>query len=251
MDNQQLFGLDDLVRDPKFNLINNIQITNTDDDNRHDYLDPQLSDSPYTHATFNLNYYDSTELAKRFSKDSCISLLSINVQSLPAKFEALKEFVTELIQTKCQPDIICLQETWTVLDEKFFPLQGYQPLIFKNRYLGRGGGIYVKVGLIFKILPDKSTFIDKLYASLFIEIISPKGKKITLGNIYRPNSKYSDLTQQEQFSQFNEILLTVLSTSHPGRETIIVGDFNLDLLKPTHRLMPAWTPYLYSVSYRH
>jgi hypothetical protein len=152
MDSQQQFRLDDLVRDPKYNFINNFQNSNKDDDNRHDYLNTQLADSPYTQATFNTNYFDSTDFANRFSKDSRISILSLNVQSLPAKYEALNEFVTELIQAKCQPDIICLQETWNVLDAKFFPLEGYQPLVFKSRSSSQGGGvgIYIKVGLIFK-----------------------------------------------------------------------------------------------------
>jgi hypothetical protein len=102
-------------------------------------MDPQLSDSPYTQATFNTNYYDCTELAKAFSNESRMSILSLNVQSLPAKFDALKELITELKQNKCQPDIICLQEIWNVLDAKFFPLEGYRPLIFKSRLGSQGG----------------------------------------------------------------------------------------------------------------
>jgi hypothetical protein len=70
-----------------------------------------------------------------------MSILSLKIQSLPAKFEALKELITELTQNKCQPDIICLQEIWTVLDAKFFPSDGYQSLIFKSRLYSQGGGI--------------------------------------------------------------------------------------------------------------
>jgi hypothetical protein len=74
-----------------------------------------------------------------------------------------------------------LQETWNVIDANHFPLDGYQPLIYKSRQKSHGGGIgiYLKKGIIFKILPEKSTFIEKLYESIVIEITAKKGKNVS------------------------------------------------------------------------
>jgi hypothetical protein len=94
-----------------------------------------------------------------------------------------------------------------------------------------GVGIYLKKGIIFKILPDKSTFIEKLFESIFIEVTTLKGKKLIVGSIYRPNTNYYNLTSAEQFTQFNDLLLNLLSSIQPTQETFILGDFNIDLLK--------------------
>ena len=52
-----------------------------------------------------------------------------------------------------------------------------------------------------------------------------------MGSIYRPNTKYSTLTQAEQFTQFNDLLLNTLTSINPNLHTILMGDTNLDALK--------------------
>jgi hypothetical protein len=126
-----------------------------------------------------------------------------------------------------------LQETWSILDAGQFPLPGFQQIIYNTRPDGQGGGvgIFVKNGLSFKISKAKSIFIPKLYESIFIDVTLGSGKKLCIGNIYRPNSKYSSLTATEQFTQFNDILLNTLSSIDITEESHIVGDFNIDVLK--------------------
>ncbi len=85
MDNFTSYSLDDLVRDPNFNFITRLTDDNTDD--RHDFSDPQQTDSPYTQSNFNSLYYDINDFSTKFSNESKISILSLNIQSLPSKYE--------------------------------------------------------------------------------------------------------------------------------------------------------------------
>jgi exonuclease III len=191
------------------------------------------TDSPYTQSSFSTAYFDTLQLSEKFQHNNKLSLMSLNIQSLPSKYEQLKELISDLSLKGCTPVVICLQETFNILDCSLFPLQNYQPLIFINRTSSAGGGvgIYLKTNLTFKILKDKSTFIDKLYESLFLEIQTSKGKKMIVASIYRTNSKYSNMTSAEQFTQFNEILLNTLSSLNTNVDTYLLGDFNIDVLK--------------------
>ena len=67
-----------------------------------------------------------------------ISVLSLNIQSLPAKFLDFSELVDEFTVS---PDVICLQETWKVIDNTFFPLNNYHTLETNTRSTARGGGL--------------------------------------------------------------------------------------------------------------
>jgi hypothetical protein len=176
------FGLDDLVRDPSFNFLQKLSMGEDVNEHSHDFLSTDITDSPYSQSNFNTNYLDTLQFSEKFRNNKRLSLMSLNIQSLPSKFESLKEFICELSNTNCSPDVICLQETWNIIDPNLFSLPGYQPLIFNNRSSSQGGGvgIYIKSDLSFKILKDKSIFIDKLYESLFVEICNKFGKKLVV-----------------------------------------------------------------------
>jgi len=221
------FDLHSLVNNPSFNFINSLQ----NDDNLNDStLSSDFDDSPYTHSIFDTSYHDTPSLINKIQNSACISVMSLNIQSLSAKYSVFRDLILELGASSCLPDVICLQEVWTVVDADLFPLPGYQPLIFKTRATGQGGGvgIFIRTGLPFKICRAKSIFIDKLYESLFVDLTLSSGKKLTIGSIYRPNTKYSTLTSSEQFTQFNDLLLNTLSQIEPTAQTLLVGDINLD-----------------------
>jgi exonuclease III len=233
MDSHSSFNLDDLVRDPSFNFLFKLNCGDDPNEQNHDFLSTDLNDSPYARSSFHTNYYDVSQFSEKFCNNNKLSLLSLNIQSLPAKFEAFKELIMDLTLKNCTPDVICLQETWNVIDANLFALPGYQPLLFTNRSSSQGGGvgIYLKSGLSYNVLKDKSIFIDKLYESLFIQITTDVGKKIIIGSLYRPNSNYSNLTATEQYNQFTELLLNTLSSFDPSHEIILLGDMNIDVLK--------------------
>ena len=157
--------------------------------------------------------------------------MSINIQSLPAKFSDFSETVNEF--SIC-PDVICLQETWQVLDNSFFPLHNYHTLVTNLRNNARGGGvgIYVKNHLTFNVLNQYSIFIERIFESIFVEISLPNSKKIVIGSVYRPGTKFPGLTFTQQFAQFSETLSSLLADLGDKYEHVFLyGDFNLNVLE--------------------
>ena len=191
----------------------------------------QIPDSPYDNCNISCEYYDSDQFIKKISKNKSLSMLSINIQSISAKFNEFQEFTSSLTNFKF--DIICLQELWRMYDPTIFNLNGYHNMFFKSRIdnaQGGGVGIFVNNQLKVTQLPELSIFIDKVIETIFVEIEISKNKKIIVGSIYRPNSSYIDLTCSQQLEQFNDSIGTIINNL-AGKNFYILGDFNIDLLK--------------------
>jgi hypothetical protein len=177
---------------------------------------------------------DETQFAQRFKSTDKFSFMSLNVQSLPAKYTELYESISFLNNNHCAPDIICLQETWKVQDSALFSLPCYHLPIIKQRNSCNGGGVglYIKNNLQFNVLPENSVFVDRVFESIFTEVWIKDNQKIIVGSIYRPNTAHPTLSSSEQFTQFMELFSNVLNDL-AGRncKIYIFGDFNLDVLK--------------------
>ena len=105
--------------------------------------------------------------------------MSINMQSLNAKFGEFKELLDCLTYAN-SPDVICMQELWQFPPNVEYVLAGYQPLFYKLRsgsVQGGGVGIYVKTGLNCTIDISSSVFFDRIYESIAIVINCNKLKK--------------------------------------------------------------------------
>ena len=91
------------------------------------------------------------------------------------------EFSDLIIQFSCDssPDIICLQETWKIVDNSFFPLANYHTLETNLQQESRGGGvgIFVKNHLSFKILKQYSIFVERIFDSLSLKLTFRETKK--------------------------------------------------------------------------
>ncbi len=101
-------NLDDLVRDPKFDILTNHSRIEEDDLSTHDFTDTANIDSPYFQSKFSTTYYDLENFTKFFGNNKICSMFSLNFQSLPAKFEAINDLITDLLNKNCSPDIISL-----------------------------------------------------------------------------------------------------------------------------------------------
>ena len=134
--------------------------------------------SPYSKINLNCSYTETQNL-KNLNPEK-FTVLSLNIQSLPAKFNELSELMTEFPSFDLSPEVICLQETWNVLDNSMFPLHNYHSLLTNLRRTARGGGvgIYVKENLSFKLLPKFSIFVERIFESIFVEITLSNGKKL-------------------------------------------------------------------------
>ena len=175
-------------------------------------------------------YHTKTEFMDELRKyQNAISVLSLNIQSLNAKYNELCIFVDELYtKLNCAPSVICLQETWLgpESDATIYSLKNYN-MITQDSICSKHSGIAIYVHQDFTVSKLDYYKENNVWEGLFIEICRISSKdKITIGNIYKPPNNLKQ--RQEKFiSDLNVILKHF---NNKNKECIIAGDFNLNLL---------------------
>jgi len=227
------FSLDNLSSNSSFDFLKQFHSTNvSNSSNAYDFVNTENADSPYNSSNFSCTYVNEDDFCLKYLKDNRFSIMSLNIQCIMSKFSELKDFILLCSSKQCSPDIICLQELWSITDANVLLLPGYQPLIFKCRSNTQGGGvgIYLKLGINFQLV-NTSIFAEKIFESILLEISYGNNKKFVIGSVYRSNSHHT-LTPKEQFIQFSEYLSSTIEfNSGNNSDLILAGDFNLDILK--------------------
>ena len=225
------FSLNNLSNNPSFNFLNTLKKHADEDENVPDFT---FNNSPYENTSFLCEYRSETDFLNKYKNQHKPTVLSINVQSLQAKFNSLCTFINSMQVNNCEPDIICLQEIWKIPGSEFFIIDGYHPIVYKSRHSntqGGGVGIYVKKQLNFSINHDLTIFVDRILESIFIDI-SINSKKYTIGSMYRPGTQHPTLSSSEQFSQFLELYSAIAEQFNNSSNNVFVfGDLNIDCLK--------------------
>ena len=168
--------------DPQFDFLS---FFNTDDDDNavpdSFFINNHLS--PYSNINLNCKYLEIEKLPD--INPAKFTVLSLNIQSLPAKFVEFSDLINDFSSPELSPDVICLQETWKIFDNLTFSLPNYHSLELNQRQTARGGGvgIYVKKHLSYKILKQYSVFVERIFESLFVEVSLSNNKKIVIGSI--------------------------------------------------------------------
>ena len=115
---------------------------------------------------------------------------------------------------------------------------------------GGGVGIYIKNHLAYNVLKQYSVFIERIFESLFVEISLPNNKKIVVGNVYRPGTKFPGLTFTQQFNQFSETLSNLLADIGEKYEHVFVyGDFNLNVLDLSNKFISEYIENVFSFGF--
>ena len=218
-----------MIHTSLLDIINNNFAGISDDDN--DEI-PSIYSESY--------YFDDDKLIATLSQKSDVfSIFSVNCQSLPAKFDNLKVYLETLSYKNCEFSAICLQETWLnkQMETSIFNIDGYQLVALPASCSAHGGvAIFLKETFRYNILDISSnqTTCDALFIEIQFEQLNSgivSNKKITLGNVYRPPR--DNLENYTNFiDEFNNILAILQNTQ---TESVIVGDFNIDLLKIQER----------------
>ncbi|CAB3990292.1 Hypothetical predicted protein [Paramuricea clavata] len=107
-----------------------------------------------------------------------------------------------------------------------FIIDGYK-FIKRNRKRGHAGGValYIKDNILWRRRYDLET--DDI-ESIWLEIFIAKSKSILIATFYRPPG--SSVYVPNEFNKtFNDMLL---NGTKENKEIIILGDFNVDYLKP-------------------
>jgi exonuclease III len=228
MDSVHDFSIDAISADPKYDFLNSL--FSNDEQNFYDY-----SESPYDACNISSTYTTEYDFIKLKNVKNQVSVMSFNIQSISAKFQEFFNFIVLLRANNCEPDVICLQELWQFPSDVNFSLPGYHPLVYELRkggVQGGGVGIYVKDIYSFCLLPKLSIFHDRLFESIFCEVSLNPNKKIVVGSIYRPTKPIYNLSPNDQFQQFCEILSNINNEIQKTNQTAyLMGDFNVDVLK--------------------
>jgi exonuclease III len=187
-------------------------------------IDPDLN--YFRKTNWSSNYISLASLAKQIEGDDDIeepslTVLHINCRSITHKLTDINEIIEKL-----QVSIVALSETWLEADlEDSIQVPGYN-FIGKARVGERYGGVglLIKNNIKFQqYKPKEGQKEHKTYESLFIKIFLKKSTPI-VGVIYRPPG--------QQLSDFNEeIDELVAGIQRNSKEVVLLGDFNIDLLK--------------------
>ena len=139
----------------------------------------------------------------------------------------------------CVFDAICLQETWLSndADTSLFKIEGYK-LLSKGKTCSAHGGLLIYLNSSYHYKNVLTVTSDIWERQLISVSNDTTNKKITIGNIYRPPRDIN-----ENYQQFNKEFTEFLSGLQKTKgEVVIVGDFNIDLLKVEHK--PTTKEYL-------
>jgi len=79
-----------------------------------------VNDSPYDNLDISCTYMDEIQFSRQFKNCKKFSFMSLNIQSLPAKFAEFQDLISIFDHSNCSPDIIFLQETWRIPDISYF-----------------------------------------------------------------------------------------------------------------------------------
>ena len=178
-------------------------------------------------------YFDNEQLISKLGgKSNNFNILSLNTQSLHAKFDQIKIMLNYLEKQNVFFSAICLQETWLAekADVSLLFLDKYK-LITQGKFSSPHGGlaIYLHERYDYTVLPPTKSAI---WEGQFIQINETETKtNITLGNIYRPPRDI--LNNYQTFIQ--ELALVLQSLDHTNSDVVIAGDMNIDLLKINDR----------------
>ena len=109
--------------------------------------------------------------------EKSFSLMSLNIQSINAKFDNLKTLLSYLKESHFMFRPICLQETWLRSDQdtSLFEIPGYN-LIHKGKSYNEHGGLIIYLKEDFTYNYSKLSNQSKLWGGLFIDQRSYKEK---------------------------------------------------------------------------
>ena len=160
-----------------------------------------------------------------------ISILSLNCQSLNAKFDDILLLVEELRQAHFELSIICLQETWQDhnIDISSFYIQNYN-CISQAKHCSNHGGLLIYVHESYNYDPNYISVKADLWEGMFLKIFHNKSNKyIYIRNMYRlPRENVTYQSIQIFIDELNAVITDIKKSK---LNLILLGDFNIDLLK--------------------
>ena len=156
----------------------------------------------------------------------CLKAFHLNISSLPYDCSELHRLLNNC---RINFDIIGITESRLKRNQK--ALQNIDILNYNTEHCPTertNGGplIYVKNDMIYKVRNNLKIYQSEKLESVFIKIIKSNNRNIIVGCVYRHPSM--------EVNEFNSLFLNTLSEnllSEKNKEIVLLGDFNIDLLK--------------------
>ena len=136
-------------------------------------IQDKVWDFSWNNISLNANYIITpTDLCNHnYNNNSNLKVLHINIASLPAKFDSLKNFLINCKEKNIHFDIILLAETHlTHINHNLFSLPGYKFFsAHRSNQKGGGVGIFILNRLSPKLTTDLSTFEEGIFETITIQ----------------------------------------------------------------------------------
>jgi exonuclease III len=146
-------------------------------------------------------------------------ILSLNARSINNKFQKIRDLTHGI-----DADILCIQETWNTNNGTDYSIAGYHKPELKTRIMsgekanGGGVGIWVKDNIDYEII--KTKFMPKHLETVAVHLIE---HKLIICNVYRPPGDIRKSTDS-----LEQVIADIQQLK--GRDVILTGDFNVDLM---------------------
>ena len=165
------------------------------------------------------NYFYTSDLYDSFKKYT-LNIMSFNIRSVPRNID---EFFSDFHFGEL--DVIGMCETrLTESSSSLYKVRGYE-LFCRNRNVN-GGGVLIYSKIKNKpFLIEEFSLMETYLESVFLRL-TVGGENFIVGNLYRPPNKDIDL-----FTLKLSSILEKISNEYPHFKVILMGDFNIDLLK--------------------
>ena len=173
------------------------------------------------------SYYNFDQFNEMFDTNvfNGFNTLHLNISSLPYNFDQLETLLTTL---KVKFDILGITESRLKTGKQpinNIDLQGYVVESTPTDASCGGALLYINKNINYKLRKDLKIHKSKEVESIFIEIINKKERNTIIGCIYR----HPCMDARE----FNDTFLqnTLEKLSYENKDIILMGDFNIDILK--------------------
>ena len=195
----------------------------------------ELIDVQNSPVNNNCNYIspNDVKLDRLSIGSSQLSILHLNIHSVPSKLDDLKSLLSKLKANNLTIDVILLCETFiTENNKESCKLDDYKLFSEHRKTLTKGGvAIYVHKKLKYIDRTDLNIFEEGSFESCFIEL-NMQTKNVVIGEIYRVPG-----TSENNFiSKYEDLLHRI---KREKKDIIIGTDQNLDYLKIHHHSSTA------------
>ena len=201
----------------------------------HDFSNNVYSELIEDH-NIDSKYYNESSFIASLNTDS-FYCLSLNAHGLPQKHSQIVNIVDRLRQARTIPSAFCIQEAW--IPQHFgnsLDIDGFK-LFFNRRSnqrkgFDRGGtAIYIREDYVSKQIQHDTFFHQHILESTVVKVEIPGIKKFIIVSCYRPNT-HPTLNDNDQINLAIDYLQGMMDKlSEYDLPIILMGDFNIDLLK--------------------